>query len=135
MLTDQRNFTANHQDILSLLRQLNVSTALYEYVQDSNKLKGSILPPFPGVKTYCIYGTSVETVHTLDFRGKKFPDEQPSLINVAGDGTVAHPSLSLCHNWNLGPEGIIEIPNASHTGVLQGTKGINAVIQILSKTK
>ena len=114
-----------------MLKRIGVSTDLYDYVWDSNNHRSKVLPSFPGVKTYCIYGTKVATNHILDYRRTKFPNEQPKMMTIDGDGTVAHQSLTLCHKWNLGPDGIIEVPSASHNEVLQGTKGINAVLQIL----
>ena len=135
VLTDQRNFTANRKDLHDMFSQIGVSNDLYDYAWSSNYFGNPVLPPHPGVKTFCIYGTQVATNHILDFRGKKFPDEQPEMITRNGDGTVAYESLSLCQKWNLGPGGVIEIPSASHNDVLQGSKGVNAVINILQNSK
>ena len=117
----------------TIFDKIGVPTDIFNYVRDFNDPKNSsgILPAHPGVKTYCIYGTNVPTNHILDYCGKNFPDEMPKMVTVPGDGTVSHPSLSLCRNWNLQKDEIKEIPSASHNDVLQGDKGINAVIEIL----
>lgn len=133
VLTDQRNFTVARKDVIAMLRQIGVPTDIYEYVMDSNVPGGkfSSLPPHPGVDTYCLYGTQVATNQVLDYRGKNFPDDQPTMVTIGGDGTVPHKSLSLCGHWNPQSNKIQEIAKASHNDVLQGADGIAAVTKIL----
>ena len=57
------------------------------------------------------------------------------MITVDGDGTVADQSLSLCRKWEVQRNQVIEIPNASHMDMLQGSEAIAAVLKILQRPK
>jgi len=129
--TDRRNYTASPQDIEALFRDMNFAQGvdIYRYVRGAN-LPAKILPPHPGVKTYCVYGTEIDTEEQLHFEGKNFPDEKPKLNKVNGDGTAAYESLSACNGW-LGSVQVIELPGINHQGALKSKKGIQTVVDIL----
>ena len=102
---------------------------IYRYVRGAN-LPAKILPPHPRVKTYCVYGTEIDTEEQLHFEGKNFPDEKPKLNKVNGDGTAAYESLSACKGW-LGSVQVIELPGINHQGAIKSKKGIQTVVDIL----
>jgi len=133
IFTDNRNYTASRDDMVAVFRDMrfNTGAAIYQYVREAND-PPSVMPRHPGVLTYCIYGTGVVTTDELHFEGKNFPDEQPTVKVTNGDGTVVYASLSACRNWQHLTE-FKELPNVDHGAILKGNKGIQAVIDILSR--
>ncbi|CAK8678186.1 unnamed protein product [Clavelina lepadiformis] len=133
ILTDKRNYTAQPSDVADLLQELGLSTDIYHYVRDANDPKNtsSVLPPHPEVTTYCMYGTELATDNVYDYRAKTFPDVQPIISTVPGDGTVSHESLSSCKEWGSSKTVEMQFPSASHTDMLKGKDPINAVLKIL----
>ncbi|CAK8678191.1 unnamed protein product [Clavelina lepadiformis] len=136
VLSDERSYTASRTDMNDMFRRIGVSTERYNYVRDANEQNGAsgVMPPNPGVLTYCIYGDGLDTSDVLDFRGGNFPDSKPRIQTVSGDGTVSYESLSACREWNLGDREI-KLQSASHSGVLQDDKGIQEILKILLRNK
>ena len=54
---------------------------------------------FPGVPTFCFYGSDIPTALTFKFSGENVY-EIPTVITGGGDGTVNKASLEVCLRWS-----------------------------------
>jgi len=76
----------------------------------------------PGVDVVCMYGLGVPTPLRFDYGSKGF-DEQPSVFNGDGDGTVNDVSSRLCERWarpgaQARPARAVRFSKVSHQGFL-----------------
>ena len=131
MQTPSRNYTNTRQQFVELLRDSGIDPSLYHHVIEANAQatgRDSFPAGTPGVDTFCIYGTNVDTAQTLVYSSPgDFPDKQPKVLSTAGDGTVASASLSVCSQWPDTTH-VKELPGVDHSGVLTSKSGISAVV-------
>jgi hypothetical protein len=94
-------------DIPPLFRKLGLNTTadLIESMAIYQKLDP------PGVPTYCIFGTDVETLYRIDFQTENFFSGPSVNTTTSGDGTCAVESLDMCSHWaNQQPQPCKSIP-------------------------
>jgi len=82
-------------DIPPLFRQLGLNTTA-EIIE--NMAMYQKLDP-PGVPTYCIFGTDVDTLYRIDFQSEDFFTGPSVNTTTSGDGTCAVESLDMCSLW------------------------------------
>ncbi|CAK8678190.1 unnamed protein product [Clavelina lepadiformis] len=129
--TDERNYTASRADITHLVEKLQMSPDMYHYVLDTNaKWRRGVMPPHPGVTTFCLYGAEITTGHALYYSGHDLIHDQPILSNTIGDGSVGHLSLSACREWDL-KDRQIELKGIGHVQMIQHKKAIDLITKIL----
>ena len=96
VVNDNRSYSA--WDYYDLFNDISYPQGYAMFEQVFN-LTGS-LPP-PGVPTYCYYGADVKTPLQFIYKGKDFPNTQPTIVYGLGDGTVNDKSLASCERWQL----------------------------------
>ena len=94
VVNDNRSYSA--WDYYDLFNDISYPQGYAMFEQVFN-LTGS-LPP-PGVPTYCYYGADVKTPLQFIYKGKDFPNMQPTIVYGLGDGTVNDKSLASCERW------------------------------------
>ncbi|XP_024119397.2 phospholipase A2 group XV [Oryzias melastigma] len=64
--------------------------------QDTEPLVSDLLPP--NVEVHCLYGSGINTSESFLY-SNNFPDEEPTVVNGDGDGTVNLQSAIQCKRW------------------------------------
>lgn len=126
--TTQRNYTVNdYEDIFKDLGYRNG----WEMYQDMIPYQ-SFAPP--GVRTFCLYGTHVQTVESISYNAKDITSSAPIWHYGEGDGTVNAKSLKGCSRWvdqQQQKVDVFEFPHADHFTVLRDAEIIEKIISII----
>lgn len=87
----------------------------------------------PGVATHCLYGTGIPTSQAFKYTDK-FPDEEPTVVNGDGDGTVNLIRSKQCGRWvgqQRQPVFMQELPHNEHVGMLQNLTTVTYIKKVL----
>nr|CAB3264915.1 group XV phospholipase A2-like [Phallusia mammillata] len=129
--TDDRNYTMTANDVSDMLETLRGSSQLYRHVMEINSLtRPSVMPPHPGVPTFCLHGAGISTENELHFEGRNFADEQPKVVFTDGDGTVSRESLSACNQWQ-GDTVHVQKEGVTHGAMWLTERGVDEILNAL----
>lgn len=88
----------------------------------------------PGVEVHCLYGSGVDTVERLVYKGDVFTNN-PKLMGGDGDGTVNARSLEACKLWSGKQKQKVfslSLPNIDHMMILADSQVIKYIVNVLS---
>ena len=125
VVNDNRSYSA--WDYYDLFNDISYPQGYAMFEQVFN-LTGP-LPP-PGVPTYCYYGADVKTPLQFIYKGKDFPNTQPTIVYGLGDGTVNDKSLASCERWQqqqTQPVFLKAFSGVEHVAMLKNHPVIQAV--------
>ncbi|XP_050214994.1 lecithin-cholesterol acyltransferase-like 1 [Mercurialis annua] len=131
------NATYSSYDIPQFLNDIGFPEGVYPYESRILPLileEGLIAPEVP---ITCIIGSGVETAESLIYGGNNGFDEQPTVVNGDGDGTVNMASLlALETMWSNGKENqdlkVIRLHGVSHTSILKQDIALDEIIREIS---
>jgi hypothetical protein len=89
--------------------------------------------PAPGVAVDCVYGTSDNTISSINF-GDDFNHPATGYRYEHGDGVAPDRSLSLCNHWNGADNTMVKVhtfPGIGHGGTLHSPVAVQAFSRIL----
>ncbi|XP_012540155.1 phospholipase A2 group XV isoform X1 [Monomorium pharaonis] len=119
--SDQKNYTLN--DLQQYFKDIDVPNA-WEFRKDNEKYQLDFTAP--GVEVHCLYGSKVDTVEKLYYKGKSVSG-YPQLIVGDGDGTVNLKSLEACTHWQKSQKQKIynkSFPGVDHTEILRNNDAL-----------
>ena len=109
----------------------NYSLGWTKYMPTSNISVGY---KYPGVPTYCFYGSEVATPLTYVYSSND-PTQTPTIIKGSGDGTVNKVSLEVCLRWANSTNGTgfqsRAFPGVVHHDMVTNTEVLNAIGEIV----
>ena len=87
-------------------------------------------PGDPGVSTYCMFGTSIETPDRYRHRGNfDYIEDKDS----HGDGTVDRKSLEVCAKWPSSRVAeVLRLPGVEHLSIVSNRRVLNAINRIVN---
>ncbi|EDO33966.1 predicted protein [Nematostella vectensis] len=88
-------------------------------------LTAPLLQHAPNVTLHCLHGSGVDTEESYTYGKGEFPDEQPTIRNGDGDGTVNARSLRACATWvnRQGYDVVVkDYAGVNHNGILSDAK-------------
>ncbi|XP_065075237.1 phospholipase A2 group XV-like [Ochlerotatus camptorhynchus] len=88
----------------------------------------------PGVELHCLYGSSINTVDSLNYENSYDFTGKPTLVYGDGDGTVNKRSLEACRHWSgqqKQPIYLREFPGAEHMAILADLSVLDSIVKVL----
>lgn len=122
------NYTVRHYT--DFFNKINFADGL-SMRRDTEPLVYNLTPP--GVPTHCLYGTRIPTSEAFKYTNK-FPDEEPTVVDGDGDGTVNLISAMQCGRWaghQPQPVFMQELPHNEHVGMLQNLTTVTYIKKVL----
>lgn len=89
----------------------------------------------PGVEVHCLYGTGVPTVEKLYYKPGTWFDDNPTLVNGDGDGTVNRRSLEGCLRWmKLQKQNVFHKPlfQVDHMSILRDQNVLSYIADLVN---
>uniref|UniRef100_A0A3P9HMV4 Phospholipase A2, group XV n=1 Tax=Oryzias latipes TaxID=8090 RepID=A0A3P9HMV4_ORYLA len=99
--------------------------------QDTEPLVSDLLPP--NVEVHCLYGSGINTSEAFHY-SNNFPDEEPTVVNGDGDGTVNLRSAIQCKRWvgqQKQPVFLKELRGNEHVDMLTNYTTVAYIKQVL----